>query len=314
MQTRFRSVRGLGALNYPQRVSLVEVGPRDGLQNEPSVVATRTKAQFIDRLSETGLAHIEGSSFVKPQSVPQLADAEAVFTQIRRKQGITYSALVPNTEGLDRALSVGVSEISVFAAASDTFSRKNINCDIRGSLRRFEPVLKRADTERLKVRAYLSCVLGCPYEGRVDPKTVARLARCLLDMGCYEVALADTIGIGTPLQARELVTETATRIPVEHIALHFHDTRGQALANILACLEEGVSVFDTSVAGLGGCPYAPGASGNVATEDVVYMLNGMGIETGIDLESLIEVGNFISRTLSRANQSKVGCAGVPATR
>ncbi len=295
---------------YPTCVKIVEVGPRDGLQNEPSSVDTETKVELIDRLSQTGLSAIEVTSFVHPQAIPQLADAETVFTQIKQQPGVSYSALVPNLQGLERALSVGVTEIAVFTAASETFNQKNIRCGIEESLLRFEPVVDRAQSFGIPVRAYISCALGCPYEGAIDPGKVAGLARRLYEMGCQEISLGDTIGIGTPLQSRRLVETMARRLPIEGLALHFHDTRGQALANILACLELGVSIVDTAVAGLGGCPYAKGATGNVATEDVVYMLHGMGIETGIDLEKLITVGRFISNRLGRENQSRVGRAGL----
>lgn len=295
---------------YPSYVKIVEVGPRDGLQNEPCFVDTEIKVELIERLSETGLSAIEVASFVHPQAIPQLADAEAVFEGIKQRPGVSYSALVPNLQGLERALSVGVAEVAVFTAATETFNQKNIHGSIEESLARFKPVLDRAPSLGIKVRGYISCALGCPYEGRVDPKRVAGLAHRLYEMGCGEISLGDTIGIGTPLQAQGMLATAAEVVPIERLALHFHDTRGQALANILACLELGASIIDASVAGLGGCPYAKGATGNVATEDVVYMLEGMGIETGIDLERLIAVGRFISQKLGRENQSRVGRAGL----
>ena len=277
----------------PDRVKVVEVGPRDGLQNEPRVVDTPTKIAFIDRLSATGLTAIEVTSFVHPTSIPQLADAEAVVRGITRRAGVTYFALVPNLRGLERALSVGVNAIAVFTAASETFNQRNIHCSIEGSLSRFTPVLARAKSVGIPVRGYISCALGCPYEGAIKPQQVASLAERLYAMGCAEISLGDTMGVGTPLQAQTLVKTVAAVIPIERLALHFHDTHGRALANIRACLKLGVSIIDASVAGLGGCPYAPGAPGNVATEAVVTMLEDMGLATGIDLDKLGEAGRFI---------------------
>jgi hydroxymethylglutaryl-CoA lyase len=294
---------------YPQQVHIVEVGPRDGLQNEPGEIDVSTKIEFINRLSRTGLRSIEVTSFVSPGSVPQLADAERVWQGIERRQGVEYPVLVPNMKGLERALEVGVGQVAVFGSVSETFSRHNIHCSITESLQHYWQVISLARERGLRVRAYISCVLGCPYEGAMDPGRVAELARHFVDAGCYEVSLGDTIGCGTPLQAREMLQTVAQRVPLQQLALHFHDTRGQALANILACLETGVAVIDASVAGLGGCPHAPGASGNLATEDLVYMLHGMGIETGVDLEKLIATGNFISAALSRESGSGVGRAG-----
>ena len=293
---------------YPASVKLVEVGPRDGLQNEATPIDTLVKVEFINRLSETGLSVIEATSMVSPKWVPQLADAERVYAQITKHPNVTYPILVPNVQGFKRAQSVSAQEVAVFATVSETFSQKNTHCTIEESLGRIQAVVNQAKSEQIPVRAYLSCVLGCPYEGTVDVGRVAMLAKELYDIGCYEISLGDTIGLGTPLQAKELIEQVSNYIPIEHIAVHFHDTRGQALANILACLESGVSIVDASVAGLGGCPYAKGASGNVATEDVVYMLHGMGIETGIDLDKLISVGQFISDALGRESQSKVGRA------
>lgn len=295
---------------YPRHVKLVEVGPRDGLQNEPSPIETRVKVELINRLSHTGLRTIEATSFVSPKWVPQLADAEEVLAQITRKEGVVYPVLVPNMSGLERALGVGAEEIAVFTAVSETFSQKNTNCSIAESIERFKPVITRAHAESLRVRAYISCVLGCPYEGAIDPADVAGLAQQLYGLGCYEISLGDTIGVGTPRQAAAMVASVAAFVPIEHLAVHFHDTRGQALANILACLPLGVSIIDASVSGLGGCPYANGATGNVATEDVIYMLQGMDIETGVDLCKLIETSIFISNTLGRDNQSRVTRAQV----
>lgn len=283
----------------PDRVKIVEVGPRDGLQNEARVVDTPTKIEFINRLSATGLTAIEVTSFVHPTSIPQLADAEAVVRGITRRTGVTYFALVPNLRGLERALSVGVNAIAVFTAASETFNQRNIHCGIEGSLSRFTPVLERATSLGIAVRGYISCALGCPYEGEIKPRQVASLAERLYAMGCAEISLGDTIGVGTPLQAQALVDTVAAVVPIERLALHFHDTHGRALANIRACLKLGVSIIDASVAGLGGCPYAPGAPGNVATEAVVAMLEDMGIATGIDLDKLGEAGRFISTKLGR---------------
>lgn len=294
--------------SYPQRVKVVEVGPRDGLQNESTPIDTNTKVEFINGLSDTGLSVIEASSFVSPKWVPQLADADEVMARITRKTDVSYPVLVPNIKGLERALAAGGKEIAVFSAASEAFSQKNTNCSIDESIERFRPVIARAQEEGVRVRGYISCVLGCPYEGAVDPQRVAAVARQLYGLGCYEISLGDTIGIGTPLQARDMVATVARVVPIEHVAVHFHDTRGQALANILACLELGVSVVDSSVGGLGGCPYASGATGNVATEDVLYMLHGMDIETGVDMDRLIEVGRFISTRLGRETQSRVARA------
>ncbi len=294
--------------SYPQRVKVVEVGPRDGLQNESTPIDTDTKVEFINGLSDTGLSVIEASSFVSPKWVPQLADADEVMARITRKTDVSYPVLVPTIKGLERALAAGGKEIAVFSAASEAFSQKNTNCSIDESIERFRPVIARAQEEGVRVRGYISCVLGCPYEGAVDPQRVAAVARQLYGLGCYEISLGDTIGIGTPLQARDMVATVARVVPIEHVAVHFHDTRGQALANILACLELGVSVVDSSVGGLGGCPYASGATGNVATEDVLYMLHGMDIETGVDMDRLIEVGRFISTRLGRETQSRVARA------
>jgi len=298
------------ASRYPTQVRVVEVGPRDGLQSESVTLPTGTKIELIDRLSATGLPVIETTSFVSPAWIPQLADAEAVWTGIERRAGVSYPVLVPNLQGLQRALAVGVERVAVFTAASESFCQHNINCSIAESLQRYAAVIESAHEAGVGVRVYLSCVLGCPYEGAVEVRRVVELARHFLQAGCDEIALSDTIGCGTPLQAQRLVSAVAAVVPIERLALHFHDTRGQALANILACLETGVSVVDAAVAGLGGCPYAHGATGNVSTEDLVFMLHGMGIETGIDLDRLIQTGHFISAQLKQENRSRVGVAEV----
>lgn len=290
---------------YPQKVRIVEVGPRDGLQNEKQVIPAQTKVDLINRLSETGLSVIESGAFVSPKWVPQMADTAEVFARIEKKSGVSYPVLVPNMKGMEAAVAAGVREVAVFAAASESFSQKNINCSIRESLERFEPVLAEAKKHAIKVRGYVSCVLGCPYEGAIAPKIVADVAKTLHRMGCYEISLGDTIGTGTPLKTKEMILAVKKEVPVEQLAAHFHDTYGQALANLLMALGEGIPVIDSAVAGLGGCPYAKGASGNVATEDVVYMLDGMGIETGVDLNTLIDAGRFISAALGRLPGSKV---------
>ncbi len=296
--------------NFPKRVKIVEVSPRDGLQNETKPVETNTKIQLIDRLSETGLSHIEITSFVRPDTIPQLADAERVCTNITKHSGITYAALVPNEQGMKRALSSGVNEVAIITAASETFSQKNIHCSIDESIERCQHVVELATANHIKVRGYISCVLGCPYEGEVSVRQVTRIARKLYELGCYEISLGDTIGAGTAFHAQELFVKTTELVPIDRVAIHFHDTRGQALTNIYACLQFGASIIDASVAGLGGCPFAKGASGNVSTEDVVFMLHGLNIETGINLPALIEVGNFISKKLQRQNLSRVGQAGI----
>ncbi|WP_027967489.1 hydroxymethylglutaryl-CoA lyase [Halomonas halocynthiae] len=293
---------------FPQQVRLVEVGPRDGLQNEPDPIATETKLELIERLSAAGIRHIEAASFVSPKWVPQMADHHDVITGLKRRDGVTYSALTPNLKGLEAALACGVEEVAVFGAASESFSQKNINCSVNESLERFAPVLERARQANVRVRGYVSCVLGCPYEGEIAPAKVAEVAKALYDMGCYEVSLGDTIGTGTPLAAKRMIDAVAREIPIDKLAAHFHDTYGQALANLYAVLEQGVAVIDSSVAGLGGCPYAKGASGNAASEDVVYMLNGLGIDTGIDLNALAATGNWITHTISRPNRSKTSVA------
>lgn len=295
-------------MNFPHQVKIVEVGARDGLQNEPRIVATKDKIALIDLLSATGLQAIEVSSFVSQQQVPQMADAAEVFAGIQRQPGVGYSVLVPNLQGLDAALTVGVAEVAVFAAASETFSQRNIACSVAESLERFAAVIKSALAVDVKVRGYISCVAGCPYEGAVPIQRVAELAQHLADLGCYEISLGDTIGVATPGQVKSLLQRVSTQVPMKQLAVHFHDTYGQALANIFSALQEGVAVVDSSVSGLGGCPFAQGASGNVATEDVLYMLNGLGVYTGVDLDSLIGAGQFICGLLDRPTGSRVALA------
>ena len=294
--------------SIPSSVRIVEVGARDGLQNEKTIVPTDVKIELIDRLSDTGLQTIEATSFVSPKWVPQLADATDVYTTIKKKPGVRYPVLVPNLQGYERARAVGVREIAVFTAASEAFNRKNINASIDESIERFIPIMQLAKADGVSVRGYVSTVLGCPYQGEVLVTDVVRVAKRIYELGCYEVSLGDTIGIGTPAKARDMLTAVAQEVPMAALAVHFHDTRGQALANILACLELGVAVVDSSVSGAGGCPYARGATGNVATEDVIYMLHGMGISTGIHLDKLIDAGRWLSAQLQRANNSKVGLA------
>jgi len=289
----------------PAAVHIVEVGPRDGLQNEKTIIATADKIALVDRLSATGLATIEATSFVSPKWVPQLADAAEVFTGITRRPGVRYPVLVPNEQGYERARAVGADEVAVFTAASETFNRKNINASIDESIDRFRPVLERAKHDGVRVRGYVSTVLGCPYQGEVPVADVVRVARTLHALGCYEISLGDTIGVGTPGKARAMLRAVAEQVPMAALAVHFHDTYGQALSNILSCLEEGVAVVDSAVSGTGGCPYARGASGNVASEDVVYMLHGLGIETGIDLERLVDTGRWLAGLLGRETSSKV---------
>ncbi|KRP74652.1 hydroxymethylglutaryl-CoA lyase [Pseudomonas paralactis] len=292
-------------MSLPSYVRLVEVGPRDGLQNEAQPISVADKVQLVDALSEAGLSYIEVGSFVSPKWVPQMAGSAEVFAQIQRKPGVTYGALAPNLRGFEDALAAGVKEVAVFAAASEAFSQRNINCSISESLERFAPIMAAAKQHGVSVRGYVSCVLGCPYEGDVAPEQVAAVARELYAMGCYEVSLGDTIGTGTAGATRRLFEVVGAQVPRDKLAGHFHDTYGQAIANIYASLLEGIHVFDSSIAGLGGCPYAKGASGNVATEDVLYLLNGLGIETGIDLERLIGAGQQISHVLGRPTGSRV---------
>jgi hydroxymethylglutaryl-CoA lyase len=292
----------------PARVRMVEVGPRDGLQNEPVPVDTAMKIAFVDMLSAAGLPAVEAGSFVSPKWVPQMADSDRVLAGITRRAGVSYPVLVPNMKGFEAALAAKVDEIAIFGAASESFSRKNINCSIAESLERFAPVAEAARRHGLRVRGYVSCVLGCPYEGEVAPASVADVSEKLFAMGCHEISLGDTIGVGTPGKAQAMVDAVAARVPREKLAVHFHDTYGQALANILATMERGIATVDSSVAGLGGCPYAKGASGNVASEDVRYMLGGMGIETGVDLEALAAAGRFICAALGRRPTGRVAQA------
>ncbi|QQE89061.1 hydroxymethylglutaryl-CoA lyase [Azotobacter chroococcum] len=295
-------------MTLPQHVRLVEVGPRDGLQNEKQPIGVADKVRLVDDLTAAGLEYVEVGSFVSPKWVPQMAGSAEVFAQIRQKSGVTYAALTPNMQGFEAAMAAGVKEVAVFAAASERFSQKNINCSIAESLARFVPVLDAARAQGVRVRGYVSCVLGCPYEGEVAPQQVASVARELFAMGCYEVSLGDTIGTGTAGKTRTLFDVVGRDIPRDRLAGHFHDTYGQALANIYASLLEGIAVFDSSVAGLGGCPYAKGASGNVASEDVLYLLDGLGIHTGIDLQALIAAGERICAVLGRDNGSRVARA------
>ncbi|MCS6154264.1 hydroxymethylglutaryl-CoA lyase [Shewanella baltica] len=295
------------AADAKDRVSIFEMGARDGLQNEVAV-PTAAKIALIESLADAGLERIESGSFVSPKWVPQMADSADVLKQIQRQSGVVYSALTPNVKGFELALDAKASEVAIFGAASQSFSQRNINCSIEESIERFIPLMELAKAHNIPVRGYVSCVLGCPYEGEIAVSEVARVSEILYKMGCYEISLGDTIGVGTPQKARRMLQTVAERVPIEKLALHFHDTYGQALANILACLDLGVRVFDSSVAGLGGCPYAKGASGNLATEDLVYMLHGMGLETGIDLQKLALAGQAISTQLNRNNGSKVATA------
>lgn len=293
-------------MSYPSSVRIVEVGPRDGLQNEKAEIPTATKLELIERLVGAGCRTIEVGSFVSPRWVPQMADSAEVLRRSPRRDDIHYPVLVPNLKGLEAAIEAGAKEVAVFASASETFSQKNINCSIAESLQRFEPVFQRARAGGIRVRGYVSCVLGCPYEGTVAPSMVTMVAERLFRMGCYEISLGDTIGVGTPNAAAAMVNAVSKSVPLPSLAVHFHDTYGQALANIYACLGLGVEVVDAAVGGLGGCPYAKGATGNVATEDLVYMLDGMGIETGIDLDRLTQAGLFIAAAIAKAPASRLG--------
>lgn len=302
-------------MSLPRQVKIVEVGPRDGLQNEKQIVPTETKIALIERLAGAGLRVIEATSFVSPKWVPQMADNAMVMRGIRRHPDVVYPVLTPNLQGFDAAVEAGASEVAIFAAASEGFSRKNINCSIAESLKRFEPVISAATALDMKVRGYVSCVVGCPYEGPVAPGQAADVAHRLFDMGCYEVSLGDTIGVGNPATIQRLLEACQRRLPIKRLAGHYHDTYGMAIANIYASLQMGLAIFDSSLAGLGGCPYARGASGNVATEDVVYLLDGLGIESGIDLATLAGIGDWISSTLNRPNGAKAGralCTSTPA--
>jgi hydroxymethylglutaryl-CoA lyase len=295
-------------MSLPRKVRLVEVGPRDGLQNEPGSVPAAVKIELIERLADAGLRAIEATAFVSPKWVPQMADHAQVMAGIRKRPGVAYPVLTPNLQGLEAAIAAGAEEVAVFGAATESFSRRNINCSIAESLERFRPVVAAAKARGLRVRGYISCAAGCPYEGEVSPRAVADLAAALTDMGCYEISLGDTIGVGTPRGIQAMIGAVAKKVPIGRLAGHYHDTYGQALANIYASLELGVKTFDSSVAGLGGCPYAKGATGNVATEDVVYLLQGLGIETGVDLDKLFRAGQFICRALGREPASRVARA------
>ena len=293
-------------MTLPKSVKIYEVGPRDGLQNEKKIIPAALKIELINRLSDTGLQYIEATSFVSPKAIPQLGDAAEVMHGLTRKKNVTYPVLVPNMRGMEDALKCDINEIALFTAASESFTQKNINATIDESFERFAPVIKLAQSHNIKIRGYVSCVLGCPYEGQISPDKVAEVSKRLLDIGCYEISLGDTIGVGTPEKTKTMINAVLDAgIPIEKLALHMHDTYGQALANIYAGLQEGIHIIDSSVAGLGGCPYAKGATGNVATEDVLYMLNGMGIRTGINLQKIIETAWFISDALGRKPASKV---------
>uniref|UniRef100_H3DHM2 hydroxymethylglutaryl-CoA lyase n=1 Tax=Tetraodon nigroviridis TaxID=99883 RepID=H3DHM2_TETNG len=306
--TRSRTAGLRACQTLPEKVKIVEVGPRDGLQNEKTIVPSETKIHLIDLLSASGLPVIEATSFVSPKWVPQMADQVEVMKGISRRPGVSYPVLTPNLKGFQAAVQAGASEVAIFGAASELFSKKNINCSVDESLQRFDEVMKAAKEAGVPVRGYVSCVLGCPYEGKVEPVKVAHVAKRLYAMGCYEISLGDTIGVGTPGSMRDMLEVVSREVPVSALAVHCHDTYGQALANILVALQMGVSVVDSSVAGLGGCPYAQGASGNVATEDVVYMLHGLGIQTGVDLSKVMDAGAFICRSLNRRTNSKVAQA------
>jgi hydroxymethylglutaryl-CoA lyase len=295
-------------MTLPRAVKIVEVGPRDGLQNEKRVVPTETKIELIDRLAEAGVRVIEATSFVSPKWVPQMGDNSAVMQGIRKHPAAVYPVLTPNLQGFDAAIQAGATEVAIFGAASESFSKKNINCSIAESLKRFEPILSSASALEIPVRGYVSCVVGCPYEGAIAPEQAAGVAQSLFEMGCYEISLGDTIGVGNPAAIQRLLEACARVVPIEKLAGHYHDTYGMAIANIYASLQLGMATFDSSVAGLGGCPYARGASGNVATEDVVYLLHGLGIETGIDLAKLAAIGDWISSALDRPNGAKAGRA------
>ena len=295
-------------MHLPESVRIVEVGPRDGLQNEKQLIDVDTKVALINCLADAGFTYIEAGSFVNPKWVPQMADSEAVFQKINRRAGVSYAALTPNIKGFERAIKANATEVAIFASASESFSQKNINCSIAESLERFKPIMQAAKAQNIRVRGYVSCVAGCPYEGDMPASKVAEVASALYKMGCYEISLGDTIGVGTPALINTMINCVAESVPIDNIAVHFHDTYGQALANIYAALQCGVSVIDSAIAGLGGCPYAEGASGNVATEDVLYLLKGLNIETGINLSAAIAAGNYISDRLGRKNGSKVARA------
>lgn len=295
-------------MTFPHHIKIVEVSPRDGLQNEAETVPTKVKIEFINLLSDTGLSVIETTSFVSPKWIPQLGDASEVYSRIEKKPNVNYPVLVPNMKGFESAMEVGVKEIAVFTTPSEEFCKRNINCTVTESLHRIAEVVEAAKKKKVKVRGYLSCVLGCPYEGKIAPEKVGELGEILLRMGCYEISLGDTIGVGTPPKIKRLLEVVSRHVPLKYLAIHFHDTYGQALVNIYSALEFGVGIIDSSVAGLGGCPYAKGASGNVATEDVVHLLHGMNIDTGVDLKKLIAAGKYISKHLGRLPLSKVNLA------
>jgi hydroxymethylglutaryl-CoA lyase len=299
--------------SLPARVQIVEVGPRDGLQNEPAqtLVSTAIKLELIGRLADAGLRRIEATAFVSPRRVPQMADHDTLLRSLPRREGVRYSVLTPNVQGAEAALAAGAQEIAVFGAASETFSQKNIHCSIDESLQRFEQVVRIAQRHAIPVRGYVSCALGCPYEGRIEPAAVARVAEALHVMGCYEISLGDTIGVGTPAAALAMLDACTARVPRSQLAGHFHDTYGQGLANVYAALQAGIAVFDASIAGLGGCPYAPGASGNLATEDLLYLLQGLGIETGVRLDALLQADRFICQALGHCTRSRVALARLP---
>lgn len=295
-------------MNLPEKVTLVEVGPRDGLQNQPHILTPAERITFIKLLGDAGLSQIEVGSFVSPSRIPQLADTDQVFKGLSDNTGISYHALVPNIKGLEDAIDVGVRNIAVFTAASDGFTRKNINCSVEESLDRIATLMPVAEQHNLRVRGYVSCTLGCPYEGQVNPEFVATISKALMDMGCHELSLGDTIGVGTPECARQLIRTVGKQVPLSALAAHFHDTYGQALANLYAVLQEGITVIDSATAGLGGCPYARGASGNVATEDVLYMLNGLDIETGVNINALLRAGHYVCNHLGQSSHSRVAAA------
>lgn len=299
---------GIASITFPEQVTIFEMGPRDGLQNEAANITVADKVALIEGLADAGVQKIESGSFVSPKWVPQMANSDQVLQQIKRLDGVAYTALTPNMRGYDGAIASNASEVAVFGAASESFTQKNINCSIAESIERFIPVIEAAKARNLPVRGYVSCVAGCPYDGDIAPEKVADVAKQLFELGCYEISLGDTIGVGTPKVIQRMLNAVKEHVPVTKLAVHFHDTYGQALTNILVALQNGINVIDSSVAGLGGCPYAKGASGNVASEDVVYMLHGMGIDTGIDLNKMVQVGATISQVLGKQPQSKVALA------
>jgi len=299
---------GISTVNFPEQVTIFEMAPRDGLQNEAAKITVADKVTLIEGLTNAGVKKIEAGSFVSPKWVPQMANSDDVLKQVSRIEGVAYTALTPNMRGYEGAIASGADEVAVFGAASEGFTQKNINCSIAESIERFIPVIEAAKAQNLPVRGYVSCVAGCPYDGDIAPEKVAEVAKKLFELGCYEISLGDTIGVGTPQVIQRMLNAVQEHVPANKLAVHFHDTYGQALTNILVALQNGISVIDSSVAGLGGCPYAKGASGNVASEDVIYMLHGMGIETGIDLNQMVQVGASISKVIGKAPQSKVALA------